>query len=109
MKKIIFPLFTALIIFSANVYGQDFIKLTGSVVSTDSGASRSVNWIDYDNDNDLDLFISNGLSTGQDNYLYRNDNGTFVKILNQPVVLICPLTAAAGVIMIMTDCRIFAL
>jgi len=52
MKKIFFPLFTALILFSTNVNGQDFIKLTGSVVSTDSGASRSVNWIDYDNDND---------------------------------------------------------
>lgn len=87
MKKIFFPLFTALILFSTNVNGQDFIKLTGSVVSTDSGASRSVNWIDYDNDNDLDLFISNGLNTGQDNYLYKNDNGIFVRIINQPVVL----------------------
>ncbi|MEZ4691117.1 MAG: hypothetical protein R3A12_13530 [Ignavibacteria bacterium] len=40
--------------------GQDFIKITDSIVGLDSDASRSINWIDFDNDNDLDLFISNG-------------------------------------------------
>lgn len=69
-----------------SLYAQDFIKITNSVVSIDSGASRSVNWIDYDNDHDLDLFISNGFETGEDNYLYRNNSGTFTRIFNQPIV-----------------------
>jgi len=69
-----------------NLNAQDFIKLEQSIVSIDSGASRSVNWVDYDNDNDLDLFIANGKQGGENNYLYRNDNGTFVKIENDPVV-----------------------
>ena len=68
------------------INAQDFIKMEQSIVSLDSGASRSVNWIDYDNDNDLDLFISNGLQNGQNNFLYRNDNGVFVKIENDPIV-----------------------
>jgi len=62
------------------------VKVTSSIVSIDSGASRSVNWIDYDNDNDLDLFISTGYRFGDDNLLYRNDNGSFVRIFNQPLV-----------------------
>ena len=74
--------FTAL----THLKSQDFIKIEQSIVSLDSGASRSVNWIDYDSDNDLDLFISNGKQGGENNFLYRNDNGTFVKIENDPVV-----------------------
>jgi len=65
---------------------QDFVKVAGSEVNNYTGASRSVNWIDYDNDNDLDLFITTGLQAGDDNLLYRNDNGTFIRILNQPLV-----------------------
>ncbi|HMS64111.1 MAG TPA: FG-GAP-like repeat-containing protein, partial [Ignavibacteria bacterium] len=75
-----------LTIFSGIAEAQNFTKVTGSIVSIDSGASRSVNWIDYDNDNDLDLFISNGYRYGENNLLYRNDNGTFVRIFNQPLV-----------------------
>lgn len=86
MKKTIFPIILTLFLLTAEAFSQDFIKLTGSIVSIDSGAGRSVNWIDYDNDNDLDLFISNGYRYGEDNLLYRNDNGTFVRILNQPLV-----------------------
>lgn len=86
MKPILLSLITILLISISNVQAQIFVKVTESIVSIDSGASRSVNWIDYDNDNDLDLFISNGYRYGQDNLLYRNDNSTFVKITDQPVV-----------------------
>ncbi|MEO8664479.1 MAG: FG-GAP-like repeat-containing protein [Ignavibacteria bacterium] len=82
----IFPIITALFIIASDTRSQDFVKVTASVVSIDSGASRSVNWIDYDNDNDLDLFISTGYRFGDDNFLYRNDNGTFVRIFDQPLV-----------------------
>jgi enediyne biosynthesis protein E4 len=57
-----------------------FTKMTavGAPV-TDANASRSVNWVDYDNDGDLDLYVSNELNQKDD--LYQNDgNGSFVKI-----------------------------
>ena len=85
MKKYLLIL-SLLALNSLSVHSQDFIKMTNSIVSIDSGASRSVNWIDYDNDNDLDLFISTGYRYGDNNYLYRNDNGTFTKIYDQPLV-----------------------
>ncbi|NPD85471.1 T9SS type A sorting domain-containing protein [Lentimicrobium sp. L6] len=47
--------------------------------TTDSYYSRSVNWIDYDNDGDQDLFVSN--ESNQKNNLYRNDgNFQFTKL-----------------------------
>lgn len=85
MKKYLLIL-SLLALNSLSVQSQDFIKMTNSIVSIDSGASRSVNWIDYDNDNDLDLFISTGYRYGDNNYLYRNENGTFTKIYDQPLV-----------------------
>ncbi len=60
--------------------GHNFTKMTdvGAAV-TDANASRSVNWVDYDNDGDLDLFVSNELNQKDD--LYQNDgNGSFVKV-----------------------------
>ncbi|MDQ3020657.1 MAG: FG-GAP-like repeat-containing protein [Bacteroidota bacterium] len=86
MNTIIITILTILFLFTSQTKSQDFVKMINSVVSIDSGASRSVNWIDYDNDHDLDLFISTGYRYGDDNFLYRNDNGTFVRILNQPLV-----------------------
>ncbi len=62
---------------------QQFVKVTTGSPVTDGGDSRAVNWIDYDNDNDLDLFVTNGPQAGQNNFLYRNDgNGSFTKITN---------------------------
>lgn len=55
--------------------GAIFSKVQNSPVVTTAGDSRSVNWIDIDNDQDLDLFISNGSQFGSSNFLYRN-NGT---------------------------------
>jgi hypothetical protein len=64
-----------------------FSKITNSPVVTTPGDSRSVNWIDIDNDNDLDLFISNGPEAGQNNFLYKNDGlGGFTKVTNDPIV-----------------------
>src|SRR5262249_24611890 len=40
---------------------------------TESGAWRSVNWVDYDRDGYLDLIVTRGLAGGQDNVLFHND------------------------------------
>ena len=63
-----------------------FTRITEGIMVNDPGDSRSVNWIDYDNDGDLDIFVTNGTEGGADNFLYRNDAGTFVKITDDPIV-----------------------
>ncbi|HEX9655196.1 MAG TPA: FG-GAP-like repeat-containing protein, partial [bacterium] len=58
--------------------GTGFSKITDGAVVTDGGASFGSSWGDYDNDNDLDLFVSND---GENNFFYKNDgDGTFIKI-----------------------------
>ena len=63
----------------------DFTRITGSPVTGSGGASFSGAWVDYDNDGDLDLFVTNlGL---QNSALYRNNgNGTFTPITSGPLV-----------------------
>ena len=63
----------------------DFARLTGSPVTSSGGASFSGAWVDYDNDGDLDLFVTN---LGQQNSaLYRNNgDGTFTQITSGPLV-----------------------
>ncbi len=80
----------ALILFnllSFNMSAQTFTKITtGPVVST-PGDSRSVNWIDINNDGWIDLMISNGPQGGQNNFLYINDGiGGFTAVYNDTIV-----------------------
>lgn len=64
-----------------------FSKILNSPVVTTPGDSRSVNWVDVDNDTDLDLFISNGPQAGQNNFLYKNNGmGGFTAVTNDPIV-----------------------
>lgn len=64
-----------------------FTKLDkGPLVETPSD-SRSVNFVDVNNDGWEDLFISNGPSSGQNNLLYINDGkGAFTSLTNDPIV-----------------------
>jgi hypothetical protein len=56
-----------------------FLKISNITPVNDAFKSRTVNWVDYDNDHDLDLFVTN--EGGQKVNLYRNDsNGVFTKI-----------------------------
>ena len=64
-----------------------FSKVTdqSNPIVTDLAPSTSGVWGDYDNDGDLDLFVSNNIGYG--NFLYRNEgNGVFVSIQNDPIV-----------------------
>lgn len=57
---------------------------TGSPV-TDTDISRSAQWIDYDQDGDFDLFVSN--EENERNRLYENQDGTYTNV-NDPVTSI---------------------
>lgn len=68
------------------LFGQQFTPITeGSIVNTRSD-SRSCNFIDLNGDFLDDIFISNGPSTGENNMLYLNENGTFKAVTNDPIV-----------------------
>ncbi|MBI5726441.1 MAG: VCBS repeat-containing protein [Ignavibacteriales bacterium] len=73
-------LLVILLLMAVLLHAQIFEKIvTGSPV-TDAGDSRAVTWIDYDNDGDLDLFVTNGPRLGENNFFYENlGNGDFLK------------------------------
>lgn len=72
---------------TADAFSQNFTKVTSGIFVNDGGASRSVNFIDYDGDGILDLFVSNGKRYGQKNFLYKNTTGVFTKIAGVNPVL----------------------
>lgn len=64
-----------------------FIKVEQGPVVEQSSDSRSVNFVDVNNDGWEDLFISNGPSSGQHNFLYINQgDGTFTSLTDDPIV-----------------------
>ena len=65
-----------------------FTKVTTGPVVTSGGDSRSANFIDYDNDGDVDLFITNGPAPpGEVSFLFQNDGlGNFTRILGDTLV-----------------------
>ncbi|MBI1227507.1 MAG: hypothetical protein GC192_19905 [Bacteroidetes bacterium] len=64
-----------------------FTKLTTGPMVTTPSDSRSVNFVDVNNDGWDDLFISNGPQSGSVNYLYLNDgSGNFSAVGNDPIV-----------------------
>jgi len=72
-----------------------FEKMTGQNVVDDAYFSRCVNWIDYDNDGDDDIFVTN--ENNQANNLYRNDGDfVFTKILTGNLVSDLSTTMSAS-------------
>ncbi len=59
------------------------------------------NWVDYDNDGDLDAYITNyGATndfTGTANHLYRNDNGVFTKVTDAGAIITDEMASLASV------------
>ncbi|HET6228160.1 MAG TPA: CRTAC1 family protein [Bacteroidia bacterium] len=69
-------------------YAQYFTKVENSPLSSTPGDSRSVNWVDVNNDGFIDCFISNGPRGGQNNSLFiNNGNGNFTPLENDSIVL----------------------
>ena len=68
-------------------YSQVFTKITTGPLATTTGDSRSVNWVDVNNDGFLDCMITNGPSGGQNNMLYLNNgSGGFTAVTGSPIV-----------------------
>jgi hypothetical protein len=69
---------------------QTFTRITSGLVVNDGGASRSVNWVDVNNDGFPDLFVTNGLEAGEDNFLYLNNGPdssfSFRRVTDDPIV-----------------------
>ncbi len=85
MKKYITLL---MLLISTELSAQNFQKINTGIVVNDAGDSRSVNWADVNNDGLLDLFISNGLNTGERNFLYINKgNFVFEKVDSNAVIV----------------------
>jgi len=72
MKLVLF----LVILFYSSSFCQVFTKINTGAFLSDSGASRSVNWVDFNNDGYPDLFVSHGFHTssrpGENNVLYMN-------------------------------------
>ena len=49
-------------------------------ISDKYGRGRSVNWLDYDGDGDLDLFVANDVRAGTTNVMFRNTGSGFEQV-----------------------------
>ncbi|MFQ5640776.1 MAG: FG-GAP-like repeat-containing protein [bacterium] len=59
-------------------------RITSGEIPADAGNSTSASWPDFDNDDDLDLFVTN---QNQKNFLYSNNgDGSFSKITSGALV-----------------------
>lgn len=86
MKKNI--LFFFFIYTGVHSSAQYFSKITAGPFVTTPGDSRSVNWVDVNNDHYIDCFISNGPRGGQNNSLFLNTGkGTFTALTSDSIVL----------------------
>lgn len=64
-----------------------FTQITNDPIVNDILHSSGGSWGDYNNDGFPDLFVTAGvIGTGNDRLFLNNGNGTFTKILNDPIV-----------------------
>src|SRR5262249_41200224 len=63
---------------------RTFTDVTDAAGIRNSGWSWGTTWLDYDNDRDLDLAVTNGWDPNNpdQSHLYRNDNGVFTDVSN---------------------------
>lgn len=71
--------------FFVNNAGISFSQISGVSIVNDLGFGIGSSWADYDNDGNLDLFVTN--NQNQANFLYHNNgNGSFTKITAGSIV-----------------------
>jgi len=66
-----------------------FNRITTSPIATALLDGQVWNWIDYDNDGDLDAYVTNwfgGANSGKKNFLFRHDGETFTRVTEGPIV-----------------------
>lgn len=75
----------AILVAVAAIQAQStFTKIVGRDPVIDAARCRGAAWVDFDNDGDLDLYVSN---VGGTNLLYRNEGqGVFTRITDGPIV-----------------------
>lgn len=74
----------------AETGSADFVRVTDGPLATRVRDGQVINWIDYDNDGDFDVYVTNwgganGVGGIRDE-LYRNDGGTLVEITTGNIV-----------------------
>lgn len=60
-----------------------FERINDAPIGTDLADGQVWNWIDYDNDGDLDAYLTNytgNVAAGLRNFFYRNDDGRYTSI-----------------------------
>ena len=61
--------------------GDRFVNLAADLGVRDKfGRGRSVNWLDFDGDGDLDLFVGNKRRDGHPDALFRNHGDGFARV-----------------------------
>ncbi len=94
MKKMLF--ISCIVMLTKTIDAQHFVKITqGPVVNTASD-SRSVNWVDINNDGLLDLMITNGLNTGENNFMYINKGNDVFESINSSDPIVNDLSPSDG-------------
>ncbi len=69
------------------VDAQTFTPVVSPAIAAHVSFSLGATWVDFDQDGDLDLYVVTGFAADNNNVLYRNDVGTFVRVTGVPVVL----------------------
>lgn len=87
MKNLTVQLFSLLLAATAVAQAPLFQKITTGPHVTTPSDSRSVNFVDVNNDGWEDLFLTNGPQGGAVNFLYLNDGaGNFTAVADDPIV-----------------------
>jgi hypothetical protein len=75
-----------------------FERITTAPIATDDVDGQVWNWIDYDNDGDLDGYLTN-YTFAKTNDLYRNDGGTYLAMTSTDVgdIVNTPSAALANI------------
>ena len=55
------PISFTIFLFATQAAGQSFTRITSGSIVNDAGDSAGASWGDYDNDSDLDLFVTMGV------------------------------------------------